>query len=194
MSTMPSAASEKMPPRLRPMIVYAANAAISYNQASGTDPALGRRAPSASVVRGVGEAVVRVVVAGPIREWYRPSGLETLQRIEGLHQGVASQVRTGLLGRGGKNHCRGPGVLGVDVKRLELAWVVVLNRAEVLVHRRVALVVVRRQERDQRVRIAQLAVVRLLDVELVEPGAQHAWVPVGCLHGVEEAVVAEGVQ
>src|SRR2546430_881327 len=159
MSTMPSAASEKMPPRLRPMIVYAANAAISYNQASGTDPALGRRAPSASVVRGVGEAVVRVVVAGPIREWYRPSGLETLQRIEGLHQGVASQVRTGLLGRGGKNHCRGPGVLGVDVKRLELAWVVVLHRAEVLAHRRVALVVVRREERNQRVGVAQLAVV-----------------------------------
>src|SRR5437868_3281148 len=94
MSTMPSAASEKMPPMLRPMIVYAANAAISYNQASGTDPALGRRAPSASVVRGVGEAVVRVVVAGPIREWYRPSGLETLQRIEGLHQGVEEAVVT----------------------------------------------------------------------------------------------------
>ena len=31
MSTMPSAAREKMPPRLRPMIVYAANAAIALS-------------------------------------------------------------------------------------------------------------------------------------------------------------------
>src|SRR2546425_2897187 len=85
-------------------------------------------------------------------------------------------------------------MLRVDVEGLELTRVVVLHGAEVLAHGRVALVVVWGQEWDQRVGIAQLAVVRLLDVELVEPGAQHAWVPVGRLHGVEEAVVAERVQ
>src|SRR2546427_11745004 len=149
MSTMPSAASEKMPPRLRPMIVYAANAAISYNQASGTDPALGRRAPSTSVVRGVREAVVRVVGAGPVGKRHGPSGLKTLHGIEGLHEGVARQVRPGLLGRGGEDHGRAPGRLGVDVKRLELAWVEVLDGAQVLAHGRVALVVIWGQERDQ---------------------------------------------
>src|SRR6267378_6990677 len=167
MSTMPRAAREKMPPRLRPMIVYAANAAISYRTASGTDPARGR-APAAALALRIGEAAVGIVRAGSVRERHRPSGLEALQRIERLHQRVARQVRPRFLGRGGKHHRRGPRMLGVDVERLELTRVEVLHRAEVLTPCRVALVVVRRKERNQRVGVTQLAVVRLLDVEFVE--------------------------
>src|SRR6266851_2741030 len=38
MSTMPSAAREKMPPRLRPMTVYAANVAIALRHQEQTQP------------------------------------------------------------------------------------------------------------------------------------------------------------
>src|ERR1700716_2911423 len=69
-----------------------------------------------------------------------------------------------------------------------------LDRAEVLAHCRVALVVVGREERYQRVRTEDLAVVRLLHVELVEARAEDMWVPVGRLHGIEETVVAERIQ
>ena len=85
-------------------------------------------------------------------------------------------------------------MLRVDVERLELPGVEVLDGAEVLAHGRVALVVVGREERYERVRAKDLPVVRLLNVELVEARAEDVRVPVGGLHRVEEAVIAEGVQ
>src|SRR5205814_5942311 len=113
----------------------------------------------------VGEAVVRVMRARAVRERYRPSGLKSRQGIERLYERIARQVLAGLARRLGEDHRGGPRMLRVDVERLELARVEVLHRAEVLPHGGVALVVVRRYERDERVRLAQLAVVRLLHVE-----------------------------
>src|ERR1700704_26738 len=40
----------------------------------------------------------------------------------------------------------------------------------------------------------ELLPVRALDVELVEPGAENARVPVGRLHGIEQAVIAERIE
>src|SRR5207249_3714283 len=57
----------------------------SHQLGLGADPAGGRMPPTAFVL-GVREAVVWIVIASPIRERHRPSGLETLKRIERLDQ------------------------------------------------------------------------------------------------------------
>src|SRR5438270_2486459 len=143
-----------MPPRLRPMIVYAANSVI----ASRADPAGGGMPPAPAVGR-VREAAIWIVAAGPIGERNRPTGLESLHPLQCLYQRRAGQVAARLARRLREHHRGGPRMLGVDVERLELAWVVVLDRAEVLAHRGVPLVVVRRQERHERMGVTKLSVV-----------------------------------
>src|SRR5438067_13186827 len=103
-----------MPPRLRPMIVYAANSVI----ASGADPA-GGGVPSAPAVGRVREAAVWIVAARPVGERNRPTCLESLHPLQRLDQRRAGQVAA-RLARGFREHHRGgPRMLGVDVEGLE---------------------------------------------------------------------------
>src|SRR5258706_7549780 len=162
---MPRAASEKIAPRLNPMIVYAANAAMRY-ATSAADPTRGGM-PATAIVSRVGEAVVRIVGPLPVRQRHRPTRVEILSGVERLDQRRGCEIRTRPSGGVNEEHRRRPGVLGVDVERLELARIEVLHGAQVLTDGRIALVVVRREERHERVRVAKLRAVRLLDVELV---------------------------
>src|SRR5260221_9600349 len=121
MRTMPSAASANMPPRLRPMIVYAANWVISGSSPSRAMPPAERRPGAAwSVVGGVGEAPIRVMGARAVGERHRPAGLEVLDSVQGLDERGLRQVRTRGPGRGDEHHRRRPPVLRVDVQGLEL--------------------------------------------------------------------------
>src|SRR5438552_18228814 len=119
MRTIPSAASAKMPPRLRPMIVYAANWIMSagHRLLRAVPPAERRPRAARSVVDGVGEATIGVMGARAVGERHRPAGLEVLDAVQSLDQGGLGQVRAGGLGRGGEQHRRRPRVLRVDVKR-----------------------------------------------------------------------------
>src|SRR6266699_6756623 len=133
MRTMPSAASANMPPRLRPMIVYAANWVMSGSSPSRAVPSAERRPGAAwSVVGRVREASIRVMSARAVGERHRPAGLEVLDSVQGLDGRGLRQVRAGGPGRGDEHHCRRPRVLRVDVQGLELARREVLDGAQVL--------------------------------------------------------------
>src|SRR5580704_17698403 len=155
--TMPSAASEKTAPRLKPMIVYAAKAAMRY-ATSAADPTRAG-VPATATVSRVREAVVRIVGPRPVRQRHRPTRVEILSGVEGLDQRLGCEVRTGPSRGVNEEHRRRPGVLGVDVERLELAGIEVLHGAQVLPHRRVSLVIVRREEGHQRMSVPELAAI-----------------------------------
>src|SRR5207248_4581671 len=143
MSTMPSAARAKIPPRLNPMTVYASNSAIRLSGPAGPTrsrvalPARGG-GPGAvgRVVVGVGEAVVGVVQPAAIAERRAPTGVEVRDRVEGRDQRGAVEVAPGPFDRLDEDHRRRPGVLGVDVQRRDLVRVVVVDGAEVRLHLR----------------------------------------------------------
>src|SRR5260221_14171581 len=118
---MPRAASEKIAPRLNPMIVYAANAAMRY-ATSAADPTRGGM-PATAIVSRVGEAVVRIVGPRPVRQRHRPTRVEILSGVERLDQRRGCEIRTRPSGDLNEEHRRRAGLLRVDVNSLQLAWI-----------------------------------------------------------------------
>src|SRR5258708_13989173 len=148
---MPSAASEKTAPRLSPMIVYAVNAAMPY-ATSAADPTRGRVPTTAGISR-VCEAVVRIVGARPVRKRHGPTRIEILGGVQRLDERRGCEVRTGPSRGINEEHRRRPGVLRVDVERLELTGVKVLPPAQILPPLRLSLMGVSRDERHRRGRV-----------------------------------------